>query len=148
MSTTAWRKFGSSNDGLATKSTPFSTDDGEDSIPAGAGPACRTVKSPPSRKLAMALHAPVEPGAFEYSDVETENRDILHFSRLNWEILERLRLAASGVNSAIRRQPLARFGGGKEQVCLVCLVGSDRHTKEQERPDRPRRQNRPERPHE
>ena len=68
-STTDSRKFGSSSDGLATKSTPFSTDDGENSVPARAGTACRTVRSsPPSRKLAMAFRAPVRSGALEYSD--------------------------------------------------------------------------------
>jgi hypothetical protein len=64
-STTAWRKFGSSSDGLATKSTPFPIDDGANSMLAGAGIACRTVKSPPSRKLAMALLVPVRPGALK-----------------------------------------------------------------------------------
>src|SRR4029077_12327130 len=99
-STTAWRKFGSSSDGLATKSTPFSTDDGDNSFPARAGTACRTVRSPPSRKLAMTLRAPVKPGAREYSDVRTENKYILLFSRLQWEIRERLRLAGRGCQLA------------------------------------------------
>ena len=44
----------------------------------------------------MALRTPVGPGALTYPDMETENRDILLFSRLQWEILERLRLAGSG----------------------------------------------------
>jgi hypothetical protein len=73
-STTAWRKFGSSSDGLATKSTPFATDDGADSMPARTGTADRTVKSPPSRKLAMALRVPVEPGLFESSDGDSMKR--------------------------------------------------------------------------
>src|ERR1700704_6446256 len=108
-STTASRKFGSSRVGLATKSTPFSTDDGENSFSARAGSACRTVKSPPSRKIAMALRAPVKPGALEYSDVRTENTYILLFSRLQWEILERLRLAGRGCQLA--KWHHARFAG-------------------------------------
>jgi hypothetical protein len=64
-STTAWRKFGSSNDGLATKSTPFATDDGADSMPARAGAAYKTVRSPPSRKIAMALLVPVRTDALK-----------------------------------------------------------------------------------
>jgi hypothetical protein len=35
---------------------------------ARVGTGCRTLKSPPSRKLAMALREPVRPGAFERSD--------------------------------------------------------------------------------
>jgi hypothetical protein len=53
---------------------------------------------PPSRKVAMALRAPVVPGAIECSDVRTEKSDILVFSRLQWEILERLRLVGESVN--------------------------------------------------
>jgi len=41
----------------------------------------------------MALLVPVEPGVLEYSDVRAENKYILLFSRLQWEIRERLRLA-------------------------------------------------------
>src|SRR5213594_1595159 len=67
-STTAWWKFGSSSDGLATKSTPFPTDDGDNSFPARAGTACRTVRSPPSRKLAMTFRAPTEPSERRHSD--------------------------------------------------------------------------------
>ena len=108
-STTAWRKFGSSNDGLATKSTPFPTDDGADSMPARAGAAYKTVRSPPSKKIAMALRTPAKPGAFEYSDVRAENTYILRFSRLQWEIPERLRLACRGCQLA--KWHNARFAG-------------------------------------
>ena len=68
MSTTARRKFGSSSDGLATKSTPFPTDICANSMLARAGIACRTVKNPASRRLAVALHIPAELGALEQSD--------------------------------------------------------------------------------
>ena len=44
----------------------------------------------------MALRTPVGPGVLTYSDMEMGNRDILLVSRLQWEILERLRLAGSG----------------------------------------------------
>jgi hypothetical protein len=64
-STTAWRKFGSSSEGLATKSTPFSIDDGADSMPARAGAAYKTVRSPPSKKIAMALFVPVRTDALK-----------------------------------------------------------------------------------
>jgi hypothetical protein len=57
MSTTVCWKFGSSSDGLATKSTPFETDACANSVPAGAGPADRIVNRPATRTLARALHA-------------------------------------------------------------------------------------------
>ena len=44
----------------------------------------------------MALHTPVGPGALTYLDMERENRNILFFSRLQWEVLERLRPTDSG----------------------------------------------------
>ena len=114
-STTAWRKFGSSSDGLATKSTPFPTDDGANSMPARAGTACRTVRSAPSRKLAMTLRAPVKPGAREYSDVRTENTYILFFSRLQWEIRERLRLAAGRCQLSLAKWRNTR-------ICVDCVL--------------------------
>ena len=44
----------------------------------------------------MVLLTPVEPGTLTYSDMEAGVSDILLVSRLQWEILERLRLAGSG----------------------------------------------------
>ena len=44
----------------------------------------------------MVLRTPVGPGALTYSDMEAGIRYILLVSRLQWEILERLRLAGSG----------------------------------------------------
>ena len=44
----------------------------------------------------MVLRTPVEPGTLTDSDMEAGVSDILLVSRLQWEILERLRLAGSG----------------------------------------------------
>ncbi|TKS60411.1 MAG: hypothetical protein EWM73_03106 [Nitrospira sp.] len=114
-STTAWRKFGSSSDGLATKSTPFLTDNGENSVLARAGTACRTVKSPPNMKIAMTLRAPVKPGALEYTDVKMENTYILLFSRLQWKIRERLRLAAGRCQLSLAKWRNTR-------ICVDCVL--------------------------
>src|SRR5262245_56178928 len=76
MSTTVFWKFGSTSDGLATKSAPFSTDDGANSLLAVTGIGCKTVKSPTIRKPTMALHTPVRSGALMHSDVAEGNKDI------------------------------------------------------------------------
>ena len=91
-STTVWWKFVSFSMGLATKSTPFATDDGENSAPARAGTVSRTVKSPVSRTPAMTFRAPVRP----------RKSDIRLFSRLLEKFGDRLRPAAVHVNSAKR----------------------------------------------
>ena len=59
----------------------------------------------------MTLRAPVKPGAFEYSDVWTENRYILLFSRLQWEIRERLRLAAGRCQLSLAKWRNTRICG-------------------------------------
>ncbi len=48
----------------------------------------------------MALLIPVRPGALVYSDVRMENTYILLFSRLQWEIRKRRRLAGRGRHRA------------------------------------------------
>jgi hypothetical protein len=76
------RKFGSISDGLATKSTPFSTDDGEKSVLAAAETTGKRVKNPANRALAAVPLAPARPSGLTYLDVETGNKAMGLFRHL------------------------------------------------------------------